>query len=334
MSAPDRTLAAEPALPSLRDVRRRAAGWLAVFGIVVVAVALFVVFAETAPKFATGANLRNILVQSSVLAVVSIGETVVMLLAGIDLSVGAVVLLSSVVVSGLAVNEHVPVVLAILAGLASGAAVGLVNGVLVAVVGIESILVTLGSLMVASGLGQVLLHDSWIQVTNPTLVALAQNHVAGLPVMVVVMLALYAVAAVAMARTGYGRSVYEAGGNERAARLIGVPVTRVKVLAFVAAGLCAAIGGLLQAGQLGVISQNDGQGMEFDAITAVLIGGLSVASGGVGRMEKTLVGALIVGMIVNYLTIRGVPGTYQQAVLGGLILAAVLLDRSLRRRAG
>lgn len=306
--------------------------WLQVVGIVLIAVVLFVIFARTAPGFAKAANLRNILVQSSVLGVVSIGETIVMLLGGIDLSVGAIVLLSSVVTSGLAVNEHVPIVLAILAGLATGAGIGMINGLFSAVVGIEPILVTLATLMVASGLGQVLLHDSWIQVDNGTLVALAENHVVGLPLMVLVMLALYALASAAMVRTGFGRRVYQVGGNARTARLVGIRVARVQVIAFMVAGVCAAVGGILQAGQLGVISQNDAQGMEFDAITAVLIGGLSVASGGVGRMEKTLVGALIVGMIVNYLTIRGVSGTYQQAVLGALILGAVLLDHALRRR--
>jgi ribose/xylose/arabinose/galactoside ABC-type transport system permease subunit len=332
MALQDRTIAPARGIDSIERLRERAVGSLQVFGIVVIAAVLFLVFSSTAPEFATGANLRNILVQTSVLGVVSIGETIVMLLAGIDLSVGAVVLLSSVVISGMAVNMHVPVALAIIAGLASGAGVGLVNGLLSAVVGIEPILVTLGSLMIASGLGQVLLHNSWIQVTNPTLRAVAQNHVAALPLMVLVMLGLYVVASLVMARTGYGRRIYQLGGSPRAARLIGVPTTRVKILAFVTSGVCAAIGGLLQAGQLGVISQNDGQGMEFTAITAVLIGGLSVASGGVGRMEKTLIGALIVGMIVNYLTIRGVSANYQQAVLGGLVLAAVLLDQALRRR--
>jgi ribose/xylose/arabinose/galactoside ABC-type transport system permease subunit len=321
------------AVPGIGAVRERTLGWLQVSGIVLVGAVLFVVFARTAPTFAHAANLRNILVQSSVLGVVSIGETVVMLLAGIDLSVGAVVLLSSVAISGLAVNEHLPVALAILAGLGCGAGIGLINGFLSAVVGIEPILVTLGSLMIASGIGQALLHDSWIQVDNGALQAIGQNHVAGLPLMVVVMLALYVLASLAMTRTGFGRRVYQVGGNLRAARLVGVPIVRVQVMAFVVAGVCAAIGGLLHVAQVGVISQNDGQGMEFDAITAVLIGGLSVASGGVGRMEKTLVGALIVGMILNYLTIRGVAATYQQAVLGGLILAAVLLDQALRRRA-
>jgi ribose transport system permease protein len=327
-----RTAAARVQLPSASDLRERGLGWLQVFGVVLVAVVLFIVFARTAPTFAHGQNIRNILIQSSVLGVVSIGETIVMLLAGIDLSVGGVVLLSSVVISGLAVNEHVAVPLAIVAGLGCGAGIGFVNGFLSAVVGIEPILVTLGTLMVASGLGQVFLHDSWIQVTNPTIEAVAKNDIAGVPVMVVVMLGLYVLMSFVMVRTEFGRRVYQVGNNPRAARLVGISPARVRILAFVVAGLCAAVGGLLQAGQLGIISQNDGQGMEFDAITAVLIGGLSVASGGVGRLEKTLVGALIVGMIVNYLTIRGVAATYQQAVLGGLILAAVLLDRALRRR--
>jgi ribose transport system permease protein len=318
--------------PGVPGQAGRRAAWLQTVGIVMVAAVLFAFFAATAPKFASGENIRNILIAMSVLAIISVGETIVMLLRGIDLSVGAVTLISAVVVASLVGKAGLPLVVSVIAAIAVGALVGLLNGVLAAIVRIEPILVTLGTLMVVTGLAQMSLSDSWVQVDDPTLVALSQQDVFGLPLMVLVMLAVYALGALLMARTSFGRTVYEVGGNDRTARLIGVAVPRVQVLAYVIAGVCAAIAGILQAGHLGLVSHNDGQGMEFTAITAVLIGGLSVASGGVGRLEKTLVGALIVGMTVNYLTIKGVPGTFQQAVLGALILVAVLLDRASRRK--
>jgi putative xylitol transport system permease protein len=135
-----------------------------------------------------------------------------------------------------------------------------------------------------------------------------------------------------MQKTPFGRSVYAIGGNPRSARLAGLPVTRVRILAYAVAGAFAGVAGLLMVGQLGIVSQGDTAGLEFEVITAALIGGLSVSRGGVGRIERTLLGAWIVGMIANYQTIRGVPGNYQDALLGGILLLAVVTDRVFRGR--
>jgi ribose/xylose/arabinose/galactoside ABC-type transport system permease subunit len=179
----------------------------------------------------------------------------------------------------------------------------------------------------------VLLNSGWIIVDDPFFADLAQHNVVlNLPVMVVLMLLLYAVVAGGMRATPFGRKVYAVGGNPRAARLSGLSVTRVKILAFALGGLFAGVAGLLEVAQLGIVSQGDAAGMEFRAITAALIGGLSVTAGGVGRVERTLVGALIVGMLANYQTIRGVSPTYQDAVLGGILLLAVIADRLIRGR--
>ncbi len=167
-------------------------------------------------------------------------------------------------------------------------------------------------------------------VSDPLFFAMAAGRVAFLPVMGVIMVLLYAAAALVLARTPFGRYIYALGGNPAAARLTGPPVTRVLVAAYAFAGLCAGIGGLLAIAQLGIVSPNVGAGMEFNAVTAVLVGGLSL-SGGVGRVEKTLLGALIVGMIANYLTLKGVSAYYEQAVSGLVILAAVILDHLARR---
>jgi ribose/xylose/arabinose/galactoside ABC-type transport system permease subunit len=303
------------------------------FGTVLVALLLLLAFSQTSDVFLQSANVRNILIQISVVGVAAIGETIVMLVGGIDLSVGANVLLSSVIIADLVQRQHQPLAVAIIAGIAAATAVGVVNGVLTAVIGIEPILATLGTLLLAAGTAKVILASGWIIVDDTFFADLAQHNVVlNLPIMVVLMLVLYALVAFGMRLTPFGRMVYAVGGNPASARLSGLSVTRVKILAFALGGLFAGIAGLLEVAQLGIVSQGDATGMEFRAITAALIGGLSVTAGGIGRVERTLVGALIVGMLANYQTIRGVSPTYQDAVLGGILLLAVVTDRLIRGR--
>ena len=295
-------------------------------GILFLAVLLFAVFSLTSPDFSKQANINNILIQISVLAVVSAGETVVMLLRGIDLSVGSVVLFSAVVMSALSVNHGVPLVLAIGAALFLSSLIGCINGLLIAAIGIEPIIVTLATLMAVQGLDEVILaqNGSWIQVVDPFFTSLYANQVLFLPIMAVITFVLYAVAAVVMRNTPFGRHVYAIGGNPRAAQLAGINITAVKIGAYAIAGLCAGVGGLLETAQVGTISQNVASGLEFSAITAVLVGGLSL-TGGAGSIGNTLIGAAIFGMINNYMTLKDFSIYYKQAVSGFLILIAVIL---------
>lgn len=323
--------AVQPADVASTPLAERFRTYAEMFGTLAVAVLLLLAFGLTASVFLHPTNIRNILVQISVVGVAAIGETIVMLIGGLDLSVGANVLLGSVVVAELAQRQGLPLLVAIPAGIAASTGIGLLNGLLTAVIGIEPILATLGTLLLAAGTAKVVLHSSWIIVEHPFFADLAQTTVVlGLPVMVVIMLALYGVAAFVMRKTPFGRSVYAIGGNARSARLAGLPTVRVRVLAFAVAGALAGVAGLLQVAQLGIVSQGDAAGLEFEAITAALIGGLSVSAGGVGRVERTLLGAWIVGMIANYQTIRGVPPNYQDALLGGILLLAVVIDRLFR----
>jgi ribose transport system permease protein len=303
------------------------------FGTPAIALLLGLAFWLSSDVFLSSGNVRNIFMQISVVGVAAIGATIVMLTGGLDLSVGAVVLLSEVIVADLVTTQELPFAVALAAALGAAAGIGLLNGILVAVVGIEPILATLGTLLLAAGLGKLILSLRYIQVSHPIFNDLAVTDVVfNLPIMVVVMFGLYAVTAVAMQKTAFGRKIYAVGGNYRAARLSGLSVVGVTIAAYTVAGLFSGIAGFLNVGQLGLVSQNDAVGMEFQAIIAALIGGLSVTAGGVGRVERTLLGALIVGMILNFQTIRGVPPNYQQAFLGGVLLAAVLLDRMLRGR--
>ena len=314
----------EPAWSSLNAFAIRA-------GILIIAVLLFGIFALTDHTFASTANLTNVLEQITVVGIIAIGETAVMLTGGIDLSVGSVVLLSSVVMCDLSVNHGWPVAAAIVVGVGSGLVVGLVNGLVSVLFGIEPIIVTLGTLLAAGGLGEVLLNNTWITVTSPAFVDVAVLKPVGIPLMVWVMVGLYALAAVLMYRSSFGRGIYAIGGNRAALRLAGLAVGRRIIAVYALSGLLAGVAGYLEAGQLGIISQNNGSGMNFSAILAVLIGGLSATTGGIGRVEKTLVGAIVAGMIANYLILKGVPGAYEQAAVGALILVAVLADYALRR---
>ena len=304
------------------------------FASLLVALTLFVVFAATADVFATSNNVRNILEQITILAVVAAGQTVVMLSGGLDLSVGSVVLLSEVVVTDLAVRDGLPIPVALAAALAAGALVGLLNGVLVVVLRIEPILVTLGTLLLAAGVAKLLLGLTYIQIDNPFFDRLATAELpGGVPLMVAIMFACYVVVAVTLYRTAFGKYVYAVGSNRRAAIVAGLPAHVTQVLAYVLCSVLAAAAGVLNAARLGLVSPNDGSGLEFASITAALVGGLSVTAGGVGRVERTLVGAVIIGMLVNYQTIRGVPPNLQQAMIGGVLLLAVVVDRLLRRGA-
>ena len=302
-------------------------------GILAIAGALLLAFGLTSSQFLLSGNIRNIFVQISVVGVAAIGETIVLLAGGLDLSVGSVVLLSEVICADLTATHHLPLSVALLAALGAAGGIGLLNGVLVAVIGIEPILATLGTLLVAAGLAKLILGLRYLQVTDPVFNDLAvKNVLFNLPIMVAVMLGLYVVVSIAMRVTPFGRMVYAVGGNRRAARLSGLSLVGMTVAVYVVAGVLYGIAGFLNVAQIGLVSQNDGMGMEFQAIIAALVGGVSVTSGGVGRVERTLLGALIVGMMTNYQTIKGIDPAFQQAFLGGLLLAAILADRLLRGR--
>jgi ribose/xylose/arabinose/galactoside ABC-type transport system permease subunit len=299
---------------------------------VVVVVVLALVFGLTTPYFLTPDNVLNILRQMSVIGVVGIGATLVILIGGIDLSVGSVVLLTGGITGTLILNYGVNPWAAIAAGLGAAALVGLVNGTLVELLQISPVIVTLGTLIAVRGIGQAILwlNNSWVYVEDPLFTTIAAGRWLFLPISAALMFALYLLVAVVMTQTSFGRAVYAIGNNPRAAALCGLPVTRIKIVVYVLGGFFAGIGGLLTAARTGVVNPTAGLGLEFAVITAVVLGGTSLR-GGIGRVEKTLVGTAILTMVLNYLTIRGVQDTWQTAVTGLLILAAVVFDRVLRR---
>ncbi|HVP17415.1 MAG TPA: ABC transporter permease [Spirochaetia bacterium] len=311
-------------------VRSLASEW----GIVLVIVALGALFGLTAPRFLLTENIVTIFKQISVVAIMAIGMFVVILVGGIDLSVGSSALLSAVVTMFLLNHGYLPTSLAILAGIAAACAIGLVNGFLVESAGISPIIVTLGTMIAVRGLAQTILwiDNAWLWVRDPAFTFIAQKNILYIPALVIFTVLLYIVFAVVLRQTSFGRFLYAIGGNARATALCGVPVVRLKTIAYVLSGFTAGIGGLVLAARLSAVSPGVGNNIQFDVILAVVLGGASL-TGGSGRLEKSMLGALIAGMILNYLTIKGIPGPYQTAVNGLLILAAVVIDRVSRGKA-
>ena len=321
--------------PKARPQRREfgaLASFLSGYSTLLVVVAMFIAFGMTSTYFFNGGNVYNIIQQMSIVGVLGVGMTFVILIGGIDLSVGSVVLLSSAISGTLMYNYGFANWLAIIVGLLAAALVGGVNGLLVEKLQISPIIVTLGTMIAVKGAGQAVLwiNNSWIWVKDPLFVYVASQKLLFLPVSSLLMFILYALAAVVLKQTRFGRYVYAIGDNQRAAELCGLPVTRVRMLVYVLCGVCAGIAGLLTAAHTGVVNPTLGSGLEFDAITAVVLGGASL-TGGVGRVEKTLLGVAILVMLLNYLTLRGIPDIWQTTVTGFLILGAVLLDRLIHK---
>ena len=294
-----------------------------------IALAILIVIATvSSDRFLQVQNLLNVLRQISIVGVLGLGMTFVILTAGIDLSVGAI--LTVVVVYGAdAVQTH-GVVTGIAVALGMGALLGLVNGLGITLGKVQPFIMTLGMLAMAKGIALLYTQGTPIAITNQTFLSLGNGRVLGIPNPVIVFLALLLVTWFVLRHTVFGRSVYAVGANEEAARLSGISVGRVKTTVYVISGLMAGVAGLLYASQLGVGSPVAGDGYELAAIAAVVVGGTSLF-GGAGGVGGTFIGAALLGVLSNFLNLTGVSPYAQNLFRGALIVAAVLLQRKNSR---
>jgi ribose/xylose/arabinose/galactoside ABC-type transport system permease subunit len=292
---------------------------------------LCVVFALSTETFATTDNLRVILENAAVPALIACGVTVGILAGQFDLSVGGTFGVAGVV--GAVVANEAGAVAAVAAAVLTGLGLGAVNGLLVARVGIQSFLVTLATGFVILGLGLVATGgtSSWSITDYESLSPIAQETFAGVQVRCWVVLAIFVGIAAVLTRTRAGRTVYAVGGNANAARIAGVRTRLVVFATFLVSGACAGLAGIIAAADTGVAQSNGGAGMEFSAITAVIVGGTSVM-GGRGSVWRTLVGVLLLGVISNGFTLLYVDPLYNSLVQGAIILAAITLEARLRGR--
>ena len=292
-------------------------------------------FASQTDRFLTGENLSLVLQQVMVVGVLAIGQTLIILTAGVDLSCGTVMALGGIVMTKFATELGLPVWLAIGAGIAVTTAFGLLNGALVTAIKLPPFIVTLGTLNIAFAITQLYSAAQTVTELPESMTRLGVTFQIGDTAVVsgvVVMLVLYLAAWFALRETATGRHVYALGNNPEAARLAGIAVSHVLVGVYVVAGLLYGVAALLLVSRTGVGDPNAGQSENLDAITAVVLGGTSLF-GGRGAVLGSLVGALIVGVFRNGLTLMGVSSVYQILITGILVILAVATDRLSRGRA-
>ncbi len=314
--------------------------WLNTVGPVLALLVVYGLFALIAPpSFRTGRNLETIARQTTIVGVAALGMTLVIISGGIDLSVGSVVALSTVVIAWLLQYGGVGPVTAALGGMAAAAFFGLMNGVLITRLRVVPFIVTLGMMLVVRGAAKGIGHNQKIDV-DPERLAWLDELLASVgreqgwmlvPVGVWLLLILAMAMAALLRYTRLGRHTFAIGSNEQTARLCGVAVERVKVLVFTLGGAFAGLAGLMQLSRLTVGDPTVAVGLELDVIAAVVIGGGSLG-GGEGSILGTLVGALIMTVIASGCTQMGLPNWVQEIITGAIIVVAVALDRLRHRR--
>ncbi|MFL2123010.1 ribose ABC transporter permease [Marinilactibacillus psychrotolerans] len=278
-------------------------------------------------NFISPTNLLNLLRQVSVNALIAFGMTFVIITGGIDLSVGSTLALSGALTAGI-LAAGVPPVVAIFAGLLIGAALGLLNGIVITKGKVAPFIATLATMTIFRGLTLVYTEGNPITGFSDdfTFLFFGRGYLFGIPFPVVLMAIAFGILFVLLHKMTFGRKTFAIGGNENASYIAGIKSDRVKYTVYAISGMMSALAGLILTSRLNSAQPTAGTAYELDAIAAVVIGGTSLA-GGKGRIVGTLIGALIIGTLNNGLNLLGVSSFYQQVVRGIVIIIAVLLDR-------
>jgi erythritol transport system permease protein len=347
MSAPTAEAPAAAHLPATAEGRRlRLVNVVLELRAFIALIVLIIVFSILSDSYLTWDNLVTMTRHVAINAILAIGMLMVILTAGIDLSVGSIVglagviagvLLEGLTVGFLDVRIFPPVWAVILIVLAVGAGVGAINGTLVTRFGVAPFIATLGMLYVARGAALLISNGETYpnlggspELGNTGFEKLGSGEIVGIPVSIWLMVLFAAVATFLTRRAPFGRWVYAIGGNERAAELAGVKVNRVKRRVYMISGVCAAMAGLIIASELTSAAPQAGETFELNAIAAVVIGGTSLA-GGRGNVRGALIGAFVIGFLADGLVILGVSTFWQIVIKGAVIILAVILDQSQQR---
>lgn len=305
-------------------------------GIIIALLAMFIfltVFPATRESFLTSKNMFNILRQNASNLFLATGMTMVIILGGIDLSVGSVIALSGVVAAGCVVNFGLPEIVGFLAALAVGAIVGMFNGLVICKTDIPPFIVTLASMNIAKGIALVLTGGAPIRCMTDGFKFPGAGYVGPIPTPVILMVIVYIIVVLMINKTQFGRHIYAVGGNVQAAQFSGINVSKVKFIVYTYTGIMAGLAGIVIASRLYSGQPTAGNGAEMDAIASVVIGGTSM-SGGSGRIGGTLIGVLIIGVLNNGLNLLGVDSNFQYIVKGLVILLAVYVDFLRNKKAG
>lgn len=294
-------------------------------------VLLCVVLSIATPSFATGNNISNLLRQGSMIAILAIGQTFVIITAGIDLSVGAVVGFSTVVVAGL-IQAGVPIPVAIIITLLVGLAIGCFHAFGIVKMGLPPFIITLATLTSLRGIGLLITNGSTINITNESFTLFSRESFLGIPNLFWMVVLVAIPAYIFLHLSKYGRYLYAVGSNPEAARLSGVSVPKMIFIAYGLSAMFAAFVGVMLAARLGVGNATQGDGWELQAIASTVIGGTSLF-GAVGSVHGPLIGAFILATIANGANLLNVNSFWQRIITGFLIIVIVFFDQ-LRRRSG
>ncbi len=316
----------------LRQARWTPSALLARFGFYAALVVLIAVFAALSPAFLTLGNGINILQQTSTIGIMAIGETLVILAGGIDVSVGSVLGFGGMVAAMVMREPGADTALAVALGIAAGLAVGLVNGVVITRLGIDPFIATLAMLSVVRGVVYIISNQYNVNIPDSSgFLVLGRGHAAGVPISVLIFAGLFAVALMLERRTTIGRSIHALGGNQAAAWLCGVPLASVRTATYAVSGACAALAGVIITSQVGLAVPYQGTGYELDVIAAVVVGGVSL-TGGSGGVFVGALGSIFIGVLLDGMALVNVTAIWQMVICGVVIIAAVALYGVARSR--
>jgi len=315
------------AATQLKD-RARRIDWMRNGGVAIGCAALFVAFSALTPSFYQPSNLLDIMLQSSINAVIAVGMTIVVMTKGIDLSVGSIVGVSSMIAASFLADSPW---LGVLAGLFVGLACGFLNGVLIAKLKLPDFIVTLGAMSIYRGAALIYSDGQPIYSISKDFRSVFAGQLLGIPTPVLIALAIALLGFLLIRFTTLGEHIVAVGGNEEAARLSGVDVDRVKIIVYSLSGVLASIAGFILVARIGAAEPIGGNGFELQAIGAAVIGGASLF-GGVGNPLGSLIGALTLGAMQNGLTLLNVPSFWQYVATGVVVILAVLADQITRKR--
>jgi ribose/xylose/arabinose/galactoside ABC-type transport system permease subunit len=328
--APDPAVGPAPEPSALDELRGRAKdpGFWAEWTVIPAFVVLLVVFGLLSDVFLTGNNIESVLAASAVLIVLAIGQTFAVATAGIDLSMGSVLTLAGVVLGQLYAHGR-SIWIGILAAVLVGAAVGFVNGFVIAKARISDFIVTLGSLSIAAGLALVISDGKPVEVINKTMLDLSTNSVGPLRWSVIVALIIAVGAHILLFQTRFGTHLLATGGNAEGSRAVGVRTQRVKIAAYTLSGAMAGLAAVLLVARIGSAEPAAATTLLLNAVAAVVLGGVSLF-GGRGTIAGPVIGAVLLTALVNGLTLAGVSEAYQPIAVGTVVVASAVLMRYQR----
>lgn len=291
-----------------------------------VLVLLIIAMAILSPAFLNGRNIANIIKQISINGILAVGMTMVIITGGIDLSVGSTVAFASIVAAYFGrADSGYPTILAVVMAILVGVFIGAVNGLGAAYIGFPAFIITLSTMTIVRGLALIVTNGIPVFGLSESMIKLANGTFFHIPNLVFYLLAIFAAGIVVLNFTVFGRHLYAVGGNPEAANSAGIYVKRVLTAAYCISGFCAGLAGALAASRITSGNPTTGEGYEMNAISAAVIGGVSM-SGGKGGLVGTLIGALLIGVMQNGLDILGISSYYQKVIQGVIILVAVFFD--------